>query len=145
MKKANGQIKATKQLPATRQGEFTSGSKEDPGVQAVAARALELVTDGARVGLGSGRAAEVFLDYLGALVRDGLRVFAVPTSQAVAEHAMQASIPLIKLGAGGLLDLTVDGADEVAPSLDLTKGWGGALVRERAGGSIATSAQSCSR
>ena len=44
---------------------------------------------------------------------------------------MQASIPLIKLGAGGLLDLTVDGADEVAPSLDLVKGWGGALVRER--------------
>jgi len=88
VKKANGQIEATKQLPATRQGEFTSGSKEDPGVQAVAARALELVTDGARVGLGSGRAAEVFLDYLGARVRDGLRVFAVPTSQAVAERAM---------------------------------------------------------
>jgi ribose 5-phosphate isomerase A len=112
-------------------GEFTPGSKEDPGVQAVAARALELVSDGARVGLGSGRAATVFLDGLGARVRDGLRVSAVPTSQAVADLALRARIPLIELGVGGLLDLTVDGADEVAPSLDLVKGWGGALVRER--------------
>ena len=111
--------------------EFTPGSKEDPGVQAVAARALELVTDGSRVGLGSGRAAMVFLDGVGALVRDGLRVSAVPTSQVVADLALQARIPLIELGVGGLLDLTVDGADEVAPSLDLVKGWGGALVRER--------------
>ena len=110
---------------------FTPGSKEDPGVQAVAARALELVVDGARIGLGSGRAAMLFLDRLGARVRDGLRVSAVPTSNLVADLAKQAGIPLIELGDGGVLDLTVDGADEVAPNLDLVKGWGGALVRER--------------
>ncbi|MEO7996355.1 MAG: ribose-5-phosphate isomerase RpiA [Gemmatimonadaceae bacterium] len=110
---------------------FTPGSKEDPGVKAVAARALELVDDGARIGLGSGRAAMLFLDGLAARVRDGLRVSAVPTSLAVANAAMQAGIPLIELGTGGLLDLTVDGADEVTPWLDLVKGWGGALVRER--------------
>ena len=100
-------------------------------MQAVATRALELVTDGARVGLGSGRAAEVFLEGLGARVHDGLRVSAVPTSHTVADLAVRAGIPLIELGVGGLLDLTVDGADEVSPSLDLVKGWGGALVRER--------------
>jgi ribose 5-phosphate isomerase A len=111
--------------------EFTPGSKDDPGVQAVAARALELVADGSRVGVGSGRAAMVFVDGLAARVRDGLRVSAVPTSRAVAALALQTRIPLIELGVGGLLDLTVDGADEVAPSLDLVKGWGGALVRER--------------
>jgi len=110
---------------------FTPGSKDDPGVQAVAARALELVADGSRIGLGSGRAAMLFLDGLGARVRDGLRVSAVPTSRIVADLAMQARIPLLELGVGGLLDLTVDGADEVAPNLDLVKGWGGALVRER--------------
>lgn len=111
--------------------EFTPGSKDDPGVQAVAARALDLVTDGSRIGLGSGRAAMLFLDGLAARVRDGLRVSAVPTSETVADFALKARIPLIELGVGGLLDLTVDGADEVAPSLDLVKGWGGALVRER--------------
>lgn len=107
------------------------GSSEDPGVQAVAARALEMISDGARIGLGSGRAASVFIARLGARVRDGLRVSGVPTSAAVADLALQSGIPLIALGNGGLLDLTVDGADEVAPNLDLVKGWGGALVRER--------------
>ena len=111
--------------------EFTPGSKDDPGVQAVASRALELVTDGSRIGLGSGRAAMLFLDGLAARVRDGLRVSGVATSQAVADLARQANITLIELGDGGLLDLTVDGADEVTPWLDLVKGWGGALVRER--------------
>ena len=107
------------------------GSAQDPGVQAVAEQALDLVTDGSRIGLGSGRAAMLFLDHLGARVRDGLQVTGVPTSRVVAHRARLAGIPLIELGAGGPLDLTVDGADEVAPNLDLVKGWGGALVRER--------------
>jgi ribose 5-phosphate isomerase A len=110
---------------------FAPGSKDDPGVQAVAARALDLVVEGSRIGLGSGRAAMLFLDGLGARVRDGLRVSAVPTSREVEALATQAGIPLIELGDGGPLDLTIDGADEVAPNLDLIKGWGGALVRER--------------
>ena len=55
----------------------------------------------------------------------------VATSRAAAALARQVGIPLIDLGVGGPLDLTVDGADEVAPNLDLVKGWGGALVHER--------------
>lgn len=97
----------------------------------MAAQAIELITDGARVGLGSGRAASVFIAQLGARRREGLRVSGVPTSHVSAYEARRAGIPLIELGAGGPLDLTVDGADEVAPNLDLIKGRGGALVRER--------------
>jgi ribose 5-phosphate isomerase A len=107
------------------------GSSDDPGVQAVATQAVELIADGARVGLGSGRAASLFITALGARIRDGLRVSGVPTSNAVALLAREAGINSIDLEAGGTLDLTVDGADEVAPNLDLVKGWGGALVRER--------------
>ena len=102
----------------------------DPGVTAAAVKALELVFDGARVGLGSGRAASVFIARLGTRVREGLRISGVPTSRASAAHARDAGIPLIELGEVPL-DITVDGADEVAPNLDLVKGWGGALVRER--------------
>src|SRR5262247_39605 len=103
----------------------------DPGVQAVAARALDLVSDGARVGLGTGRAASAFIARLGERVRRGLRISAVATSAASAEQARALGIPLIDLDEDAELDLTVDGADEVAPNLDLVKGWGGALVRER--------------
>jgi ribose 5-phosphate isomerase A len=103
----------------------------DPAIQAVAVKALELIEDGARIGLGTGRAASTFIAALGARHRQGLRVSGVPTSRASADEALRAGIPLIDLGDGGLLDLTVDGADEVAPNLDMIKGWGGALVRER--------------
>jgi ribose 5-phosphate isomerase A len=110
---------------------FQPGGSDDPSVHAVAQRAIELIPDGARVGLGSGRAASVFIAKLGGRRRDGFRVSGVPTSQASADAARRAGIPLIELGEGGLLDLTVDGADEVSPTLDLVKGRGGALVRER--------------
>jgi ribose 5-phosphate isomerase A len=107
------------------------GGADDPAVQAVALRALELVEDGAKVGLGSGRASSAFIAHLGARVRQGLRVVGVPTSEASAEQARALGIPLIELNEHEVLDVTVDGADEVAPNLDLVKGWGGALVRER--------------
>jgi ribose 5-phosphate isomerase A len=110
---------------------YTPGGADDPSIHAVAAKAIELITDGARVGLGSGRAASVFIAKLGVRRREGLCVSGVPTSRAAAELARQGGIPLVELGTGGLLDLTVDGADEVAPDLDLVKGWGGELVRER--------------
>src|SRR5207244_13637709 len=104
----------------------------DPGLESAAARALELVADGMHVGLGTGHAAAVFLARLADRVRSGLRVVGVPTSEATAALARSLGIPL------GALDddeqelaLTVDGADEVAPNLDLVKGFGGALVRER--------------
>jgi ribose 5-phosphate isomerase A len=107
------------------------GDSDDPSIIAVAATAVGLINDGARIGLGSGRAASAFIAQLGARRSEGLRVSAVPTSRAAADQARLAGISLVPLGTGGLLDLTVDGADEVAPNLDLVKGWGGALVHER--------------
>jgi ribose 5-phosphate isomerase A len=106
-------------------------ARDDRAVEAVAARALDLVRDGAMVGLGSGRAAAAFVARLAERVRDGLRVAGVPTSEATARQARDLGIPLVDLAEDVELDLTVDGADEVAPNLDLVKGWGGALVRER--------------
>jgi ribose 5-phosphate isomerase A len=106
-------------------------SSVDPAVDAVAVRALELIVDGARVGLGSGRTASAFIRLLGARVSAGLRVTGVPTSGAVAAIAREVGIPLTALSETEMLDITVDGADEVAPNLDLIKGHGGALLRER--------------
>ncbi len=103
----------------------------DPAVDAVAACALELIDDGACVGLGSGRTASAFVRLLGARVRAGLHVTGVPTSGTVAAIAREVGIPLVELSETELLDITVDGADEVAPNLDLIKGHGGALLRER--------------
>lgn len=96
----------------------------------LAARALELVRDGTVVGLGSGRAATAFLRALAARVRDGLSIRGVPTSEETARLARDMGIPLAGLDEAAP-DLTVDGADEVDPQLDLIKGYGGALVRER--------------
>jgi ribose 5-phosphate isomerase A len=101
------------------------------GLVAIAARALELVGDGVTVGLGTGRAASAFIAALGARVRAGLRVTAVPSSEASAEQARRLGIPLVAIEESIELALTVDGADEVAPNLDIVKGRGGALVRER--------------
>jgi ribose 5-phosphate isomerase A len=103
----------------------------DPAVLAVARQAAGMVTDGAKVGLGTGRAATAFVDELGARVRQGLRVVGAATSEATARQAEALGITMIDLDENVILDLTVDGADEVAPNLDLVKGWGGALVRER--------------
>jgi ribose 5-phosphate isomerase A len=95
-------------------------------------RALELVADGSRIGLGSGRAAQAFIKALGERIREGcLHVCGVPTSEETAILAEQEDIPLLALAQAGILDLTVDGADEVDPNLDLIKGYGRALVREK--------------
>jgi ribose 5-phosphate isomerase A len=95
-------------------------------------RALEMVPDHSRIGLGSGRAARAFVKALGDRVRHGaLHVYGVPTSKETESLAMQEDIPLMSLEQAGVLDLTVDGADEVAPNLDLIKGYGRALVREK--------------
>jgi ribose 5-phosphate isomerase A len=97
----------------------------------VGQRALEYVPDGAVVGLGTGRAATAFVQALGARCRDGLRVRGIPTSQVTADLATQLGIPLVSLDAVAHIDVTVDGADEVDPQLNLIKGYGGALVREK--------------
>jgi ribose 5-phosphate isomerase A len=106
-------------------------SPNPAALAAIAAAALEMVEDGARLGLGTGRAAATFIDLLGRRVREGLRVTGVPTSEASARQARELGIPLIELDEDTELDCTFDGADEVSPDLDLVKGWGGALVRER--------------
>jgi ribose 5-phosphate isomerase A len=96
---------------------------------ALACRALGWVKGDTAVGLGAGRAATAFVRALAARVRDGLRVRGVAVSEATAELAEELGIPLVGLEAE--IDVTVDGADEVDPDLDLIKGYGGALVRER--------------
>ncbi len=90
-----------------------------------------MIQDGFVVGLGSGSAATMFIKSLGKRVGEGLRVRGVPTSQATADLATQLAIPLTTLDEVDTIDITVDGADEVDPQMDLIKGWGGALVREK--------------
>jgi ribose 5-phosphate isomerase A len=94
-------------------------------------RALEFIRAGDVVGLGSGHASTEFIKLLGARVKAGLAVRGVPTSEASAQLARGLGIPLVSLEEGMPLALTVDGADEVAPNLDLIKGYGRALVREK--------------
>ncbi len=95
-------------------------------------RALELVIDGSRIGLGSGRAAQAFVKALGKRLRSGsLHVYGVPTSEETTRLCMWEEVPLLTLEEAGILDLTVDGADEVDLDLDLIKGYGRALVREK--------------
>jgi ribose 5-phosphate isomerase A len=96
-----------------------------------AARALERVSDGMRLGLGSGSTAKHFVELLGERVRAGLDVIGVPTSETTRADAERCGIRLSTLDEIERLDLTVDGADEVDASLNLIKGGGGALLREK--------------
>jgi ribose 5-phosphate isomerase A len=96
-----------------------------------AAQALEHVQDGMKLGLGTGSTAKHFVDLLGQRVAGGLRVIGVPTSEATRAQAEACKIPLTTLDDVDRLDLTVDGADELDGALDLIKGGGGALLREK--------------
>jgi ribose 5-phosphate isomerase A len=96
-----------------------------------AARALEDVESGMRLGLGTGSTARHFVDLLGERVRGGLKVVGVPTSEATRAQAEQCGIAMTTLDDTPELDLTVDGADEVDSALNLVKGGGGALLREK--------------
>ena len=98
---------------------------------ALALAALAHVRSGQVVGLGSGQAATAFVRALGREVKAGLEVRAVPTSEAVAGLAGRLGIPLVSLEEAPVIDVTLDGADEVDPRLDLIKGYGGALLREK--------------
>jgi ribose 5-phosphate isomerase A len=97
----------------------------------VARRAVELVKPGQTIGLGSGRASMAFLLALGERVRQGLRVQGVATSEAIATQARQEGITVLELAGSQVLDQDFDGADEVDPELNLIKGLGGALLREK--------------
>ena len=103
----------------------------DDQKRAAAARAIEFVTSGMRLGLGTGSTAKHFVDLVGERVRAGLDVIAVPTSEATRAQALACGIRLTTLDETPELDLTVDGADEIAPDMSLIKGGGGALLREK--------------
>jgi ribose 5-phosphate isomerase A len=96
-----------------------------------AARALEQVRDGMRLGLGTGSTAKHFVELLGERVRAGLDVVGVPTSETTRADAARCGIRLTTLDEIDRLDLTVDGADEIDPALNVIKGGGGALLREK--------------
>jgi ribose 5-phosphate isomerase A len=99
--------------------------------RAASARALDFVRSGMRLGLGTGSTARHFVELLAERVRGGLAVIAVPTSEATRRDAERLGVPLTTLDETPELDLTVDGADEIAPDLTLIKGGGGALLREK--------------
>lgn len=103
---------------------------QDELKRASAAKALELVRDGMLLGLGSGTTVRYFTEGVGRLVARGMKVRGVPTSRATAELAAENGIPVVTEIVGEI-DLAVDGADEVDPSLNLIKGRGGALFREK--------------
>jgi len=99
--------------------------------RAAAARAMDFIRPGMRLGLGTGSTAQHFVELLAERVRAGLEVIAVPTSEATRAQAARLGIALATLDDHPELDLTVDGADEIGPDLTLIKGGGGALLREK--------------
>jgi len=96
-----------------------------------ARRALGFVSTGMRLGLGTGSTAAHFVDLLAEKVKAGLDIVGVPTSEATRAQAEKLGVPLTTLDEEAELDLTVDGADEIDPGLNLIKGGGGALLREK--------------
>jgi ribose 5-phosphate isomerase A len=99
--------------------------------RAVASKALEYVQDGMKLGLGSGSTAEAFVELLAPKVRAGQKLLCVPTSERTATLARKLGLTLSTLDDLAPLDLTVDGADETDRNLDLIKGGGGMLLREK--------------
>lgn len=107
--------------------------------QIAGAAAAELIEDGMVIGLGSGSTAAFLVRALGERLRKGLRIAgAIPSSQETAQLAASLGIPLVSLDTHPMLDLAIDGADEIDPQLNLIKGGGGALLREKI---VATSAR----
>jgi ribose 5-phosphate isomerase A len=96
-----------------------------------AAKALEFVKEGMKLGLGSGSTAEMFVEMLAPRVRGGEKLLCVPTSERTAALARKLGLTLAALDDLAPLDLTVDGADEADRNLDLIKGGGGMLLREK--------------
>lgn len=96
-----------------------------------AAAALDYVSDGMQLGLGTGSTAAHFVRLLGERMKKGLKVVGVPTSEATERLAREVGVPLMPVERVGALDLCVDGADEVDPQFRLIKGGGAALLREK--------------
>jgi len=111
---------------------MSEGATKVDDLKAKAAEtAIDLVKPGMKLGLGTGSTAFHFVEAVGGLVRNGLEVLCVPTSEATRAHAEKLRIPLSSLDETPQLDLTVDGADEMDDQLRLIKGGGGALLREK--------------
>ncbi|MGQ0742541.1 MAG: ribose-5-phosphate isomerase RpiA [Alphaproteobacteria bacterium] len=108
-----------------------TGSDSATLKRAAAMRALDLVHEGMKLGLGTGSTAEVFLELLAGRIRGGLKIIGTPTSKRTEDKARALGIPLDDLDRLAPLDLTVDGADEADSELNLIKGGGGALLREK--------------
>ena len=106
--------------------------------QAAAREAVRLVEPGSIVGLGSGSTATYAIRFLAERVRQGLEITAIPTSLKTKQLAEQLGIPLTTLEEHHQIDIDIDGADEIDPHLNLIKGGGGALLREKI---IASAAQ----
>ena len=111
---------------------MTTGALDAASLKrAAAARALDYVKDGMKLGLGTGSTAEAFLELLAERVRGGLKIVGTPTSERTSAKARALGIALDELDALAPLDLVIDGADEADRNLDLVKGGGGALLREK--------------
>jgi ribose 5-phosphate isomerase A len=115
-------------MPVTNERE---GPMSEDLKRQAAAMALADVRPGMRLGLGTGSTARHFVDLLGEKVAAGFDCICVPTSEVTARQALSLNIPLSDLETLDRLDLTVDGADEIDPQLNLIKGAGGALLREK--------------
>jgi ribose 5-phosphate isomerase A len=103
----------------------------DQEKQTAARAAVELVQSGQIVGLGSGSTATYAVQMLAERVKTGLKIVGIPTSQKTKELAEQLGIPLTTLEEHSQIDIDIDGADEIDPQLNLIKGGGGALLREK--------------
>ena len=104
----------------------------DAQKRAAAEAAAALVEDGMAVGLGTGSTAYFAIEALIRRIRQGLRIVGIPTSERSATQAREGGIPLTSFAEHRRLDITIDGADEIAVgSLNLIKGLGGALLREK--------------
>jgi ribose 5-phosphate isomerase A len=99
--------------------------------QAAARRSLDFVRDGYVVGLGSGSTASYAIRFLGERVAAGLKIRGFPTSNLSRDLAAGLGIPLVDFDECFEIDVTIDGADEINPALQLIKGGGGALLREK--------------
>ncbi len=104
---------------------------QDNDKRLAAEAAIDEVKPGMKIGLGTGSTATHFVDLIGEKVAAGLECLCAATSVAIENQARSLNIPLAELDDIGVLDLTVDGADEVDPDLNLIKGGGGALLREK--------------
>jgi ribose 5-phosphate isomerase A len=104
---------------------------QDKAKKQAAERALEAVSSGQVIGLGTGSTAKFAIEGLGRRIKEGLSIKGVPTSTATERMAVELGIPLVGLNEAGVIDVTIDGADEVDPDFNMIKGGGGALTREK--------------